>query len=66
MEDLAGLKLGLVTIEANFNQTITKNLIPYFESLIPFLNTRRKIILPRGKHWEQEDARLYSRMREAL
>ncbi|KAK0631042.1 hypothetical protein B0T17DRAFT_491021 [Bombardia bombarda] len=65
-EELAGMKLGVVAKEAIFMKTITDNFTPYYEPLIPLLNRLRKIVFPKDKPWEQEDEKLYSRMREIL
>jgi hypothetical protein len=65
-EELAKLKLGTVAKEAIFVKTITDNFTPYFELLIPWVNRLRKIVFPRDRPREQEDERLYSRMKETL
>lgn len=65
-EELAKLKLGTVAKEAIFMKTISDNFTTYYKPLIPLVNSLRKIVFPKDKPWEQEDERLYSRMREIL
>ncbi|KAJ8129746.1 hypothetical protein O1611_g3884 [Lasiodiplodia mahajangana] len=65
-EELATLKLGTVASESMFLKTITDNFTPYYEPLIPLLNNLRKVVFPKGSPWEQEDEKLYSRMKEVL
>ena len=65
-EELAGMKLGVVAKEAIFMKTVTDNFTPYYKPLIPLLNKLRKLVFPKDKPWEQEDKKLYSRMRETL
>lgn len=65
-EELAGMKLAVVTKEAIFLKTIADYLTPYYRPLIPLMNRLRKTVFPRDKPWEREDERLYSQMREIL
>jgi serine/threonine protein kinase len=66
MKELAKLKLGTVTKEAIFMETITDNFTAYYAPMVPLFNGLRKIIFPRGQPWEREDEKLYSRIREIL
>ena len=66
MEELAKLKLGTVAKETIFMKTITDNFTSYFEPLIPWVNRLRKIVFPRDSPQEQEDERLYPRMKGIL
>ncbi|KAH6703019.1 hypothetical protein BKA61DRAFT_189254 [Leptodontidium sp. MPI-SDFR-AT-0119] len=66
MEELAKLKLGTVAKETIFMKTITDNFTSYFEPLIPWVNRLRKIVFPRDRPQEQEDERLYSRIKGIL
>jgi hypothetical protein len=66
MEELAKLKLGTVAKEAIFMKTITDNFTSYFEPLIPWVNRLRKIVFPRDRPHEQNDERLYPRMKGIL
>jgi hypothetical protein len=66
MEELTKLKLGTVAKEAIFMKTITDTFTSYFEPLIPWVNRLRKIVFPRDRPQEQEDERLYPRMKEIL
>lgn len=65
-EELAGMKLGVVAKETIFMRTISDNFTPFYEPLIGLLNELRKAVFPKDKPWEQEDERLYSRMREIV
>jgi hypothetical protein len=66
IEELAKLKLGTVAKEAIFIKTITDTFTSYFEPLILWVNRLRKIVFPRDRPHEQEDERLYPRMKEIL
>ncbi|KAK3689226.1 hypothetical protein B0T22DRAFT_513416 [Podospora appendiculata] len=64
--ELAKMKLGTVAQEALFTDTMTMNFTLYYASLIPLLNTLRKVVFPEGNPWEREDEKLYSRMTDIL
>ncbi|KAK3681658.1 hypothetical protein B0T22DRAFT_387304 [Podospora appendiculata] len=64
--ELAKMKLGTVAQEALFTDTMTMNFTPYYASLIPLLNTLRKVVFPHGNPWEREEEMLYSQMRDIL
>ncbi|RSL83055.1 hypothetical protein CEP52_016815 [Fusarium oligoseptatum] len=66
MKELAKLKLGTVAKEGIFMETITDNFTVYYAPMVTMLNGLRKVIFPRNQPWEQEDDKLYSRMREIL
>ncbi|KAK3363827.1 hypothetical protein B0T25DRAFT_513737 [Lasiosphaeria hispida] len=65
-EELAKLKLGTVAKESIFIKTITDHFTAYCAPLIPLLNKLRKVVFPKDKPWEQEDEKLYFRMRDIL
>lgn len=66
MEELAGMKLGIVAKESIFLKITTDNFTTYYEALIPWVNRLRKEIFPMDKPWEKEDQGLYQRFREVL
>ncbi len=66
MEELAELKLGLVSRERHFLNRITKAFTPYYQPLIPHVNKLRRVVFLMDKPWENEDRTLYSRMKEIL
>jgi hypothetical protein len=66
MEELAELKLGLVSRENHFHNRITKAFTPYYQPLIPCVKGLRRAVFPMDKPWEHEDKTLYSRMKEIL
>ncbi|KAM3510064.1 hypothetical protein MY11210_006070 [Beauveria gryllotalpidicola] len=66
MEDLAGLKLGIVSIEGDFIRTAEENFTPYYQPLIPWVNRLRKAIFPNGRRWVNKDPGLYSRIGDIL
>ncbi|RYN85705.1 hypothetical protein AA0119_g13200 [Alternaria tenuissima] len=66
MEELAELKLGLVSTERHFLNRITKAFTPYYRPLIPHVNRLRRAVFPMDKPWEKEDTILYTRMKEIL
>jgi hypothetical protein len=63
---LAELKSGLVAREQHFLNRITETFTPYYRSLVPWVNRLRKAVFPMDKPWEEEDMKLYSRMKEIL
>jgi len=65
-EDLAGIKLIVVSKEEMFMKTTTKYFTQYYQPLAPLMNSLRKVVFPRDKPWKREDERLYSRMGEIL
>ena len=65
-EDLAGMKLIVVSKEEMFMKTTTKYFTQYYQPLAPLMNNLRKVVFPGDKPWKREDERLYSRMGEIL
>ncbi|KAL4938313.1 hypothetical protein BDV06DRAFT_201141 [Aspergillus oleicola] len=66
MEELAGMKLGVVAKESIFLKIATDNFTPHYEALIPWVNRLRKEAFPLDKPWEKEDHRLYERLQTVL
>ncbi|KAL2175530.1 uncharacterized protein P884DRAFT_286564 [Thermothelomyces heterothallicus CBS 202.75] len=65
-EELAGMKLIVVSEEETFMNTTTKYFTQYYQPLAPLMNDLRKVVFPGDKPWKREDERLYSRMGEIL
>ncbi|KAL4861003.1 hypothetical protein BDV12DRAFT_191375 [Aspergillus spectabilis] len=66
MEELAGMKLGVVAKESIFLKIATDNFTSHYEALIPWVNRLRKEVFPLDKPWEKEDLRLYDRFQTVL
>ncbi|EGR46861.1 uncharacterized protein TRIREDRAFT_122898 [Trichoderma reesei QM6a] len=64
--ELAILKLGTVTDETIFLQTMSDYFTPYYQPLIPLLSALRTVVFPGNKRWKREDEGLYSKMRTIL
>lgn len=64
MKELANLKKGIVSDEADFKETTDENFTPYYHSLGPWMNRLRKVVFPNGARWSKEDVGLYSRMKQ--
>ncbi|KAK4133632.1 hypothetical protein BT67DRAFT_382143 [Trichocladium antarcticum] len=65
-EDLAGLKLIVVSKEESFMRTTARYFTQYYQPLAPLMNGLRKIVFPGDKPWKREDETLYARMEEIL
>lgn len=66
MEELANLKRGTVSDEADFKRTTDEKFTRYYNSLGPWINRLRKIVFPSGVRWSKEDVELYLRMKQVL
>lgn len=66
MEELAGMKLGVVAKESIFLKVATDNFTSHYEALIPWVNRLRKEVFPLDKPWEKEDLSLYDRFQTVL
>lgn len=65
-QQLADLKKGKVSDESDFIQEAKEYFMPYYQSLIPCVNSLRKEVFPGGKRWITLDAALYGQMRGIL
>jgi hypothetical protein len=65
-EELARLKKGEISDEADFVKAAEENFTPYYKPMVPWVNKLRKIVFPNGRRWEREDSGLYIRMRGIL
>jgi hypothetical protein len=65
-DELAKLKLGTITKESVFTDTVTDNFTPHYKALIPVMQELRKVVFPKDKPWEQGNMELYSQMQEIL
>ncbi|KAK3934817.1 hypothetical protein QBC46DRAFT_358716 [Diplogelasinospora grovesii] len=65
-EDLAGIKLIVVSKEEIFMKTTTNYFTQYYQPLAPLMNSLRKVVFLGDKPWKRKDERLYSRMGEIL
>lgn len=65
-EELADLKKGAVSDEADFVLSAKEYFTDYYWPLIPCVNALRKEVFPHGRRWSKENTGLYGRMREIL
>ncbi|KAH8748986.1 hypothetical protein F5883DRAFT_508959 [Diaporthe sp. PMI_573] len=64
--ELAKTKIGTISEENVFQETMTEFFTKYYEPLIPWLNRLRKVVFPDGKKWKKADPELYSSMKKIL
>jgi hypothetical protein len=65
-EELAGMKKGEISDEADFVRSANEYFTDYYRPLVPYINTLRKAVFPNGRRWAKEDIGLYDRMKEIL
>lgn len=65
-EELAQLKKGLISDEADFLKAAEKHFTRYYQPMTRCVNELRKAMFPNGRRWEREDGGLYVRMRAIL
>ena len=65
-EELAILKLGTVSDEGIFLETLKQNLTPCYKSLGQWINKLRRVVFPNGRLRKGEDEGLASKMMEIL
>lgn len=66
MEKLAKLKLGTISDEEIFLNTVKENFTLYYEPLIPWVNRLRRVVFPGGGRRKVEDRELFSLMKAVL
>ncbi|KAK3936587.1 hypothetical protein QBC46DRAFT_366821 [Diplogelasinospora grovesii] len=66
MEELAQIKLGLITSEGFFHRNMTEFFTEYYRPLTPWVSKLRRIVFPGGQNWKREDMGLYFSMKEVL
>ncbi|KAJ5475340.1 hypothetical protein N7539_008406 [Penicillium diatomitis] len=65
-DELAGMKKGEISDEADFVKSANEYFTEYYRPLIPCINTLRKAVFPNGRRWAKEDPGLYDRMKAIL
>ena len=65
-EELAGMKLGVVTDEDIFHKTMTEFFTEHYEPLIPWVTKLPRVVFPNGGRWKTEDNGLYQSMKRVL
>ncbi|KAE8145874.1 hypothetical protein BDV25DRAFT_133403 [Aspergillus avenaceus] len=65
-DELAGMKKGEISDEADFVRSANEYFTEYYQPLIPCINTLRKVVFPNGRRWAKEDLGLYDRMKAVL
>ena len=56
--ELSDLKSALVSEKRRFNKAVA-DFTPHCESLVPCVQELRKYIFPKGRHWYEENRKLY-------
>ncbi|KAJ6168196.1 hypothetical protein N7497_001039 [Penicillium chrysogenum] len=65
-EELASIKKGEISDEADFLKSANEYFTEYYRSLIPCVNALRNVVFPHGRRWTKENTGLYDRMKEIL
>ncbi|KAH7026447.1 uncharacterized protein B0I36DRAFT_273411 [Microdochium trichocladiopsis] len=65
-EELAGMKLGVVSDDDIFGKITMEFFTDYFKALIPTVGRLRRAVFPGGGRWKKEVRGLYSSMQEIL
>ncbi|KAJ5559163.1 hypothetical protein N7461_003135 [Penicillium sp. DV-2018c] len=65
-EELAGMKKGEISDEADFVRSANEYFTKYYRPLVPCVNNLRKAVFPSGRRWAKEDKGLYDRMKQSL
>ncbi|KAH7016034.1 uncharacterized protein B0I36DRAFT_41579 [Microdochium trichocladiopsis] len=65
-EELAGMKLGIVSDDDIFGKITMEFFTDHFKALIPAVGRLRRAVFPRGGRWKKEVSGLYSSMQEIL
>ncbi|KAL7785643.1 hypothetical protein V8C37DRAFT_315231 [Trichoderma ceciliae] len=64
--DLAGSKLGVICKAPLFYKRAKESFTPFYEPLIPLMDSLRAVVFPNGQWRGQADEGLYSAMKEIL
>ncbi|KAJ5712432.1 hypothetical protein N7493_008900 [Penicillium malachiteum] len=65
-DELANMKKGQISDEADFVKAASDYFTDYYRPLIPCVNALRREVFPHGRRWAKEDAGLYDRMKKVL
>ncbi|KAF1970865.1 hypothetical protein BU23DRAFT_510832 [Bimuria novae-zelandiae CBS 107.79] len=65
-EELATMKLGIVSDDAIFHKTAKEYFTEYYQPLIPYVNRLRRKVFPNGGRWRDPNPKLYFEMKEIL
>ncbi len=66
MEELAGMKLGVVAEEDIFRSISAEFFTGHYKPLIPWVGKLRKVVFPDGGRWKRPEPKLYSSMKKFL
>jgi hypothetical protein len=66
IEELAGMKKGVVDDEGDFLETAEEHFTVYYNPLIPWVNKLRRVLFPGGGRWKRSNPSLYSDMTAIL
>jgi hypothetical protein len=65
-EELATMKLGIVSDDAIFHKTAQEYFTEHYQPLIPYVNRLRRKVFPNGGRWRDPNPKLYLDMKEIL
>jgi hypothetical protein len=65
-EELATMKLGIVSDDAIFHKTAQEYFTEHYQPLIPYVNRLRRKVFPNGGRWRDPNSKLYLDMKEIL
>jgi len=65
-EELATMKLGIVSDDVIFHKTAQEYFTEYYQPLIPYVNRLRRKVFPNGGRWRDPNPKLYFEMKEIL
>lgn len=65
-EELATMKLGIVSDDEIFNTTVMENFTEHYKPLIPCIKKLRRKVFPGGGRWRVSNPKLYEEMKKLL
>jgi hypothetical protein len=63
---LAEIKQGMAVHEGDLAKKVSRNLAPYYQSLIPLVNRSQRVVFPEGKRWGRKESTRYFQMKAVL
>ena len=64
--NLVAAKKAVVDDQRDFLRVAEENFTHYYQPLIPWVNTLRRVVFPGGQRWEDSNPKLYSEMKSVL
>lgn len=65
-QELAKQKLGTISDQDVFHDTVSQHFTSYYQVLIPCVGRLRRTVFPNGGRWREENRMLYSQMSKIL